>query len=402
MQRLADGQKMVGIISHVAELKEAIGRKIKLRDGWEKERDGIMADIIHAKFSQNPGFAQALIDTDDAELIEGNTWNDNYWGMCGCTRCRSEGTKGLNKLGNTIPVVRTYLGGSVFCIFGGALLACGSVSGRVLKQIAVAPWAEGDGACARIITALLEESARRGAAHPFLYTKPKNARLFRSLGFFPVAETADMLMMEHRRGGVERYIASLPAYDGESGAVVCHANPFTRGHRHLVEYAAARCPHLYVFVLSEETGDFPAADRLELVRRGTADLPNVDVVPGGDYIISRATFPAYFLQGDPEQARCDLELTLFGKRIAPALGITRRFVGQEPYSPVTARYNQRMQALLPQWGIRVEEIPRLEGISASRVRQLLRQGRLAELQPLVPETTYAYCRDHFGAGAPCP
>ena len=44
---------------------------------------------------------------------------------------------------------------------GGALLACGSVSGRVLKQIAVAPWAEGDGACARIVTALLEESARR-------------------------------------------------------------------------------------------------------------------------------------------------------------------------------------------------------------------------------------------------
>ena len=239
-------------------------------------------------------------------------------------------------------------------------------------------------------------------AQPFLYTKPKNARLFRSLGFFPVAETADMLMMEHRRGGVERYLASLPAHDGESGAVVCHANPFTRGHRHLVEYAAARCPHLYVFVLSEETGDFPAADRLELVRRGTEDLPNVDVVPGGDYIISRATFPAYFLQGDPEQARCDLELTLFGKRIAPALGITRRFVGQEPYSPVTARYNRRMQALLPRWGISVTEIPRLEGISASRVRQLLRQGRLDDIQPLVPETTYAYCRDHLGAGAPCP
>ena len=213
----------------------------------------------------------------------------------------------------------------------------------------------------------LEESARRGVAHPFLYTKPKNARLFRSLGFFPVAETADMLMMEHRRGGVERYIASLPAYDGESGAVVCHANPFTRGHRHLVEYAAARCPHLYVFVLSEETGDFPAADRLELVRRGTADLPNVDVVPGGDYIISRATFPAYFLQGDPEQARCDLELTLFGKRIAPALGITRRFVGQEPYSPVTARYNAAMAALR-------EQIRTLQMDEAEKARRHPRGG----------------------------
>lgn len=88
---------------------KAIGRKIKLRDGWEKERDGIMADIIHAKFSQNPGFAQALIDTDDAELIEGNTWNDNYWGMCGCTRCRSEGTKGLNKLGKILMAERARL-----------------------------------------------------------------------------------------------------------------------------------------------------------------------------------------------------------------------------------------------------------------------------------------------------
>lgn len=88
---------------------KAIGRKIKLRKGWEKERDGIMADVIHAKFSQNPALAQALIDTGDAELIEGNTWNDNYWGMCGCTRCRSEGTKGLNKLGKILMAERTRL-----------------------------------------------------------------------------------------------------------------------------------------------------------------------------------------------------------------------------------------------------------------------------------------------------
>lgn len=282
---------------------------------------------------------------------------------------------------------------------GGALLACGALSGRVLKQIAVAPQAEGDGACAQIVTELLRQSAQRGAAHPFLYTKPKNGRLFRSLGFFPVAETADMLMMEHRRCGVARYLATLPRHDGESGAVVCHANPFTRGHRHLIEYAAGQCEHLYVFVLSEETGDFPAADRLALVRRGTADLPNVDVVPGGEYIISRATFPAYFLQGDPEQARCDLELTLFGRHIAPALGITRRFVGREPYSPVTAAYNRRMAELLPPWGIGVTEIPRLEGISASRVRELLRQGRLEEIRELVPEVTYAYCAgSDAGAG----
>lgn len=88
---------------------KAIGRKIKLRDGWEKERDGIMADVIHAKFSQNPALAQALIDTGDAELIEGNTWNDNYWGVCGCARCRSEGAKGLNKLGKILMAERARM-----------------------------------------------------------------------------------------------------------------------------------------------------------------------------------------------------------------------------------------------------------------------------------------------------
>lgn len=88
---------------------KAIGRKIKLRKGWEKERDGIMADVIHAKFSQNPALAQALIDTGDAELIEGNTWNDNYWGVCGCARCRSDGTKGLNKLGQILMAERKAL-----------------------------------------------------------------------------------------------------------------------------------------------------------------------------------------------------------------------------------------------------------------------------------------------------
>lgn len=88
---------------------KAIGRKIKLRKGWEKERDGIMAEVIHAKFSQNPALAQALIDTGDAELIEGNTWNDNYWGVCGCARCRSEGAKGLNKLGKILMAERARL-----------------------------------------------------------------------------------------------------------------------------------------------------------------------------------------------------------------------------------------------------------------------------------------------------
>ena len=84
------------------------GKKVmerRVHDAVMKER----ADIIHAKFAQNPTLAQALIDTGDADLIEGNTWNDNYWGVCECARCRSEGIKGQNKLGQILMAERKAL-----------------------------------------------------------------------------------------------------------------------------------------------------------------------------------------------------------------------------------------------------------------------------------------------------
>ena len=140
-----------------------------------------------------------------------------------------------------------------------------------------------------------------------------------------------------------------------------------------------------------------------LVREGTAHLPNVTVCSGGDFIVSRSTFPAYFLRDEQsEDARCDLDLTLFARHIAPALHIARRFVGEEPFSPTTAAYNRRMKEILPTYGVSVTEIPRLENISATAVRRLLAEERLADIQPLVPETTYAYCQRHFGGRPPRP
>lgn len=287
----------------------------------------------------------------------------------------------------------------------GALLACGTRSGKVLRQIAVSPEAEGGGACAEVVSALLQDATAHGVPHPFLFTAPGKSGLFRSLGFTPLAQTADMLMMEHGRGGLRRFLSGIPVGpERPVGSIVCHANPFTLGHRHLIAYAAARCAQVLVFVLSDTDSLFPPELRLRLVREGTADLPNVRAYPGGDYLISPATFPAYFLkdQARAPAAKCDLDLTLFGSAIAPALHITERFVGQEPTCAVTAQYNRRMQAILPAYGIHVTEIPRLSAISATTVRARLQEGDLAAARALVPETTYEACRSLFGAGAPCP
>ena len=287
---------------------------------------------------------------------------------------------------------------------GGILLGCGSLGGKVIRQVSVSPAVEGQDICARIVSVLVQESVKRGVPYPFLFTKPKNARLFRSLGFYPVAETADMVMLCRQRDALGRFLAPLPRWqEGVIGCVVCHANPFTRGHLHLIATASAQCDHMLVFVVAEEGGPFPAADRLALVREGTAHLPNVTICSGGDFIVSRATFPAYFLRDEQsEDARCDLDLALFARHIAPALHIVRRFVGEEPFSPTTAAYNRRMKEILPTYGVSVTEIPRLENISATVVRRLLAEGRLSDIQPLVPESTYAYCQRHFGGHPPRP
>ena len=134
------------------------------------------------------------------------------------------------------------------------------------------------------------------------------------------------------------------------------------------------------------------AEKHRLVKEGTADIANARVHRSADYLISSATFPTYFLKDnvDASVVNADLDIQLFAKRIAPALGITKRFVGTEPFCPVTRAYNERMKQVLPEYGVEVIEIERKDGISASKVRQLLAEGEKDKVRTLVPECTYKY------------
>lgn len=288
---------------------------------------------------------------------------------------------------------------------GDAILATGSLDGSVCKCIAVSAAHQGENLTATVITALRQQAFSQGIRHLFLYTKPKNRLLFEQLSFYPVAETEDTLLMENQRDGIAQFVRSLgrPDKSGVVGAVVANCNPFTLGHQYLLEQAASACDLVHLFILSEEKSLFPAADRLALARAGTAHLPNVLVHETGNYLISSATFPTYFIR-DKERIpaiRCRLDLEIFSRWFAPALGITRRFVGSEPFSAVTDAYNREMLAFLPPRGIEVTVLARKElggeAISASRVRALLEQGALAETRALVPETTFAYLQTHFPA-----
>ena len=281
------------------------------------------------------------------------------------------------------------------------IVGCGCCSGPILKCFAVDEALRGQNLMGQLISILVSNRFAEGFSRLFVYTKPENQPLFGGAGFYTIAATDRVAMMENRPNGLGQFTDSVRQDAPEGaliGAAVMNCNPFTLGHRHLVEYASAHCDLLYLFVVEEDRSRFPFADRLRLVQEGTADLMNVRVCPGGPYMISSATFPTYFLKKEDDavaiQAR--LDLTIFAEKLAPALGISRRFVGQEPVCPVTGKYNAVMRELLPRHGVEVCEIPRKETadgviISASTVRECL-DGKHPELdlRQLVPETTYRY------------
>lgn len=285
---------------------------------------------------------------------------------------------------------------------GGQLVAAGSRQDNLLKCIAVDAARQGEGLTATVLTALRQDAFQAGHKHLFLYTKPKNKWQFASLFFYPIAQTDQVLLMEDQPNGIGKFLDTLPVAnrEGRIGAVVMNCNPFTLGHRYLIETAAAECDWLYVFVLSEDKSLFPAADRLALVEAGTAELPNVSVLPTGPYLISSATFPTYFLK-DRESAQtvhCLLDIAVFTKYFVPKFGITDRYVGTEPLSPMTEQYNAALARHLPEAGIRLRQISRFtqDGtpVSASAVRSLLGTGQPEAVRALVPQTTMDYLEKH--------
>lgn len=278
------------------------------------------------------------------------------------------------------------------------IVASGSLCGNVLKFIAVSESEQGTGACAQVVSELVNYAYNDGITKLFMFTKPKNESMFKSLGFFTLAKTEAALMMESDFRGITKFLNSLkrPENSGTTGAIVANCNPMTNGHLYLMETAASLCDTLHVFILSEDKSAFPADVRYDIVRTETAHLSNIYLHKSSEYIISSATFPTYFIKdkADASNINADLDLTLFGSKIAPFLGITKRFVGTEPFCAVTNAYNERMKLILPRYGIDVVEIARKDSISASRVRDLITQGDFEEIRKLVPDATYEYIITH--------
>ncbi|MCE5287109.1 MAG: [citrate (pro-3S)-lyase] ligase [Pelosinus sp.] len=283
------------------------------------------------------------------------------------------------------------------------IVATGSLAGEVLRNIAVDESLQGEGVTASVVSELITQAVQRSRYHYFIFTKPDKSHLFGGLGFNEIARVEPYcVLLESGLGSIKSFCqnlakqaAVLPA--GKRAALVMNCNPFTLGHKALIEKAAAENEAVIVLVVSEENSAFPFAVRKQLIEAGVKEYNNVLVIPGGGYVISAATFPGYFTKGEATiLAQTRLDAAIFGKYIAPALKIQKRYIGEEPYCPTTRTYNEALQEVLPAFGIEVCQTPRFgteQAISASEVRSLIRCGddiSLAKISSMVPSTTYEF------------
>ena len=309
----------------------------------------------------------------------------------------------------------------------GSIIAGAGIQGNTIKCVAVADRHRGEGLLPKLISHII--SLHQGE-NLRVFTKPEYRALFEDLGFKLLAHAPEAVLLENGRGLEDyiRYLISLrpenpvkragtpsktiapaqkPGKSGRNplenqnsgpktrlngpehlGVIVMNANPFTRGHRYLVERALEQVESVVIIPVKEEQ-EFSYEERREMIVKGCEGLP-VTVVEGSDYSISALTFPTYFLKDLSQAAETQmrLDLDLFGRHIVPTLKADVRFVGTEPDDKLTARYNALMKEMLP---IPMVEIERLKGVSASKVRST----KYEEAEALTPASTHPYLLARF-------
>lgn len=272
----------------------------------------------------------------------------------------------------------------------GNIVAGAGLSGEVLKCLAVSPEVRSEGLLAPLVSRIMSEHA--GPSFK-VFTKPEYQPLFESMGFRLLAQAPLAVLLEKGKG-LEAYCTYLRSFrrEGTCGVVVMNANPFTLGHLYLLEQASARVDHLFVIPVKEDVSAFSYEERRAMICAGVGGLTvsgqDITVLEGSDYVISAATFPTYFLKdlSTAAETQMQLDVDLYDRWIAPALGATVRFVGSEPLDALTNRYNQLITnpTLIERLCIHGEVV------SASRVRRALKGGFLSEAVSLCPVSTRAY------------
>lgn len=283
------------------------------------------------------------------------------------------------------------------------LIGCCSLDGKCIKLLAIDDDYQGMGLTNTLVSEMLVITYKKGFDNVFIYTKPEKEFEFNKLGFYTIIKTKDVLFLESKKNGIKDYCHSLKKIDGKNiASIVMNANPFTLGHYSLVEKASKENDVVHLFVVKEDKSVFPFTTRVKLIKKGVKEFDNVIVHEGSDYIISSATFPTYFIKSKDSipDIYARLDALVFLEYIVKALGITSRYVGEEPYSRTTKMYNEVLKEEFKKHNVDLVEVPRTskgEVISASKVREYLKNDELEDAYKLLPQTTIDFLESEEGS-----
>ena len=285
----------------------------------------------------------------------------------------------------------------------GEVIATLSASKYILKCLAIAEAYRSEKLAVTLVSEMIKRLHADGIYHYRVFTKPEYCGVFKSLGFGLLLETEKFSALAGGEGGISDAIGQMRVQmkfslgidsfgeNSDTACIVLNGNPFTEGHLKLAEYAAARHKFVLVFVLEEEGSLFSFKERFAMAYLALKPRANVLVLPSSMYIVSKATFPGYFLKtlDETTEEYAKYDALLFRKYFMPELGIVKRYVGEET-SGYMRLYNEVLGRIL---GDKLEVVPRFkedgEVISASAVRSLLAEGKTEEALKFIPRSNYA-------------
>lgn len=285
---------------------------------------------------------------------------------------------------------------SILVYDGELLVATGSIANNIMKCFLVIKEYQGKNITTLMFKHLVDELYARNIHHFFVFTLPRNEKIFVTFNMKRIVKTMNTVLLEsgeHIQDVLSRLKDNYDISDAKKACVIINANPMTNGHLYLIETAAKENKEVLVFVVSENLSSFPFSDRFKIIKKATAHLDNVKVLPTLSYLVSKLTFPKYFLKEDQliQDEQTLVDVLVYKEYYAKIFRINKRYVGEEPFSINTSKYNKVLKDYL---GNNIKIIKRLEfhdkAISASQIRKFIKTNKIDKIKGLVPEATYQY------------
>jgi len=291
---------------------------------------------------------------------------------------------------------------SILVYYQEKLIATASLSNNVMKCFLVATDFIGQNVTGLMFSHLVNVLMQKGINHYFVFTKPTNETVFKSFNMKVLVKTMNTVLLE---GGdsIHNVLGNLKKEynigDAKKSCVIINANPMTLGHMYLIETAASESEEVLVFVVSEDLSSFPFTDRFEIIKEACSQFDNVIVLPTLSYLVSKITFPKYFLKEDQliQDEQTLVDVMIYKEYYTKIFNIKKRYLGEEPLSFNTSKYNKVLQDYL-NGNLKIIERKK-EGskvISASLVRKLIKANKISQIKKYVPLATYNYLLSEKG------